>query len=109
MRAVRFVLILMLVGALLLYINRLRSGLLDRLAVLALGLVGIVIVAAPDRTTKIANVVDVVRGADLFFYPAIVGIPFAEIVLYCKSRDPESSTTALVRTIALERAQAAEE
>jgi hypothetical protein len=106
MRPVQFVLIVMLLGVVLLYFNRLRSGLLDRVVVLAFGLLGVVMVAAPDWTTKVANLVGVGRGADLFFYLAILGFSFAGLVLYSKIRDLESSITQLVRTIAVERANA---
>ncbi len=105
MRPVQFVLILMLIGVVMLYFSRLRSGLLDRVVVLAIGLLGITMVVVPDFTTKVANLVGVGRGADLFFYLAIVGFSFAGLVLYSKIRDLEASITQLVRTIALDRAQ----
>jgi hypothetical protein len=105
MRPVQFVLILMLIGVLLLYFSRLRSGLLDRLVVLAFGILGMAMVAAPDWTSKVANLVGVGRGVDLFFYLAIVGISFAGLVIYSKIRDLEMHLTQLVRTIALERAE----
>lgn len=105
MRPVQFVLIVLLMGVLLLYFSRLRSGLLDRVVVLAFGLLGMVMVAAPDWTTKTANLVGVGRGADLFFYLAIVGFSFAGLVLYSKIRDLEASITQLIRTLAIERAE----
>lgn len=105
MRPVQFVLIVMLIGVLVLYFRRLRSGLLDRLVVLAFGMLGIAMVVAPDWTTKAANLVGVGRGADMFFYLAIVGFSFAGLILYSKIRDLEASITQLVRTIAIERAQ----
>jgi hypothetical protein len=95
----------MVAGVLILYFNRLRSGLLDRLVVLVMGLLGIAMVAAPDWTTKLANLIGVGRGADLFFYLAIVGFSFAGLVLYSKIRDLESSITKLVRVLAIERAE----
>jgi hypothetical protein len=95
----------MLLGILLLYFNRLRSGLLDRIVVLAFGLLGIAMVVAPDWTNTVANFVGVGRGVDLFFYLAIVGFAFAVLVLYSKIRDLEQHLTQLVRTIAVERAQ----
>jgi hypothetical protein len=106
MRPVQFVLIVMLLGVLILYFSRLRSGLLDRVVVLALSLVGIAMVVAPDLTTKVANKVGVGRGVDLFFYLAIVGISFAGLVLYSKIRDLDASITQLARAIAAERAYA---
>lgn len=106
MRPVQFVLILMLIGVLVLYFNRLRSGVLDRLVVLVLGALGIVMVVAPDWTNAVAHAVGVGRGVDLFFYLAIVGFAFGLLILYSKIRELEASITQLVRTLALERAEA---
>jgi small membrane protein len=104
MRPVQFVLILMLLGVLMLYFSRLRSGLLDRVVVLAFGLLGITMVVVPDFTTTIANLVGVGRGADLFFYLAIVGMSFVGLVLYSKIRSLEETITQLARAFATERA-----
>jgi len=105
MRPVQFVLILMLIGVLLLYFSRLRSGLLDRIVVLVFGLLGIVMVGFPDWTNQAAYLVGVGRGADLFFYLAIVGFGFASLILYSKIRDLEHHLTQLARAIAVERGQ----
>lgn len=105
MRPVQFVLILLLLGVLLLYFSRLRSGLLDRVVVFLFGLLGIAMIAAPEWTSTIAHAVGVGRGVDLFFYLAIVGFAFSTLVLYSKIRDLETSLTRLVRTLATERAE----
>lgn len=105
MRPVQFVLILLLIGVLMLYFRRLRSGLLDRLVVLVLGLLGMAMVVAPEWTNAVAHAAGVGRGVDLFFYLAIVGFAFALLVVYSKIRDLESHITQLVRTLATERAE----
>jgi len=105
MRPVQFVLILLLIGVLLLYFSRLRSGLLDRLLVLVFGVLGLTMVVAPEWTNTVAHALGVGRGVDLFFYLAMVGFAFAILVLYSKMRDLETHLTNLVRTLALERAQ----
>ncbi len=109
MRPVQFVLMLMLIGVLLLYFSRLRSGLLDRIVVLFFGILGLTMVVAPDWTSTVANLVGVGRGVDLFFYLAILGFAFAGLILYSKIRDLEAHLTQLVRSVAVERAQHAGE
>ena len=104
MRPVQFVLILLLLGVLMLYFSRLRSGLLDRIVVLLFGLLGIAMVVAPDWTSSLAHLVGVGRGVDLFFYLAILGFAFAGLILYSKIRDMELQITRLVRMVAMERA-----
>lgn len=105
MRPVQFVLILMLIGVLVLYFNRLRSGILDRVVVLVLAALGIAMVVAPEWTNTVAHGVGVGRGVDLFFYLAIVGFAFALLIVYSKIRELEASITHLVRSLALERAE----
>ena len=104
MRPVQFVLILLLLGLLMLYFSRLRSGLLDRIVVLLFGVLGIAMVVVPDLTSGVAHLVGVGRGVDLFFYLAILGFAFAGLILYSKIRDLELQITKLVRIAAMDRA-----
>ena len=104
MRPVQFILMLIVLGMLLLYFSRLRSGVLDRLVILTFGILGIVMVAVPDITTKLANMVGVGRGSDLFTYLSLLGIAFTFMLLYSKIRDLEASLTSLTRTLAISRA-----
>ena len=104
MRPVQFILILMLITVVFLYFSRLRSGLVDRLAVLTFGAVGIIMAIFPDLTMKIAAMVGVGRGADLFIYLALVGLVFFCLVLYSKLRDVESSIAKVVREFAIDQA-----
>lgn len=105
MRPVQFILMLLVIGMLALYFSRLRSGVLDRVVVLAFGILGLVMVAVPDMTTRVANFVGVGRGADLFIYLALLGIGFACLLLYSKLRELEASITNLSRTVAIDRAR----
>ncbi len=109
MRPVQLILILLVLGLLVLYFSRLRSGLLDRIAVLTFGVLGIAMAAAPDWTTRVANLVGVGRGADLFIYLSLVGFAFVVLLLYSKLRGIQASLTDLARTIAIERAHAPDE
>ena len=105
MRPVQLILIVMLIGILFLYFNRLRSGLVDRIVVALFVFAGIILAAVPDVTMKIAAFVGVGRGADLFMYLALVGLGFFLLVLYSKLRDIESTISELARSVAIETAR----
>jgi len=106
MRPVQPILIVLLIGIVVVYFSRLRSGVLDRLVVLLFAMAGIVMAAVPDLTTRLAGLAGVGRGADLFMYFALLGFGFLGLVLYSKLRDLEASITELARSIAVERATA---
>ncbi|MCH7549788.1 MAG: DUF2304 domain-containing protein, partial [Candidatus Krumholzibacteriota bacterium] len=72
MRPVQLILIAMIIGVIYLYFSRLRSGILDRVAVLGFAIIGIVMAAFPDLTHKLAAAVGVGRGVDLFIYLSLV-------------------------------------
>ena len=97
MRPVQFILALLVGGMVLLYFSRLRSGVLDRVVVLAFAVLGLVMVAIPDATTRVANMVGVGRGSDLFVYLALLGFAFVSLLLYSKIRELEATITRLNR------------
>ena len=105
MRPVQLILIVMIIGVIFLYFNRLRSGLLDRATVLTFALIGIVMAAFPNLTTRIAQSVGVGRGADLFLYLALVGFAFFGLVLYSRLRDLDAEMTKLARSVAIQTAE----
>jgi hypothetical protein len=109
MRPVQFILIVLLLIVIYVYFSRLRSGLLDRLAVLLFAAVGIVMTVVPDLTTRIANLIGVGRGVDLFFYLSILGLAFMCLLLYSKIRDLESTITDLTRAVAIKKANPPDE
>jgi len=104
MRPVQFILIVLLGLGTYLYFSRLRSGLLDRLMVLLFAILGAVMTIAPDFTTRVANLVGVGRGVDLFFYLSILGLAFMCLLLYSRMRQLESSITELARALAVKKA-----
>jgi hypothetical protein len=104
MRPVQFILIVLLGFGTYLYFNRLRSGLLDRLMVLLFAILGAAMTIAPDFTTRVANLVGVGRGVDLFFYLSILGLAFMCLLLYSRIRQLESSITELARALAVKKA-----
>lgn len=104
MRAIQIILIVLLLLVIVLYFRRLRSGLVDRVVVFLFALAGMVMVAVPGVTIKLANLVGVGRGADLFMYLALVGLGFFSLVLYSKLRDLETTIAQLARSVAIQTA-----
>jgi len=105
MRPVQLILIVMLIMVIFLYFNRLRSGILDRVLVVAFAVAGMVMAALPDVTMKMAAAVGVGRGADLFMYLALVGFGFFGLVLFSKIRSLEGTITDLARSVAVNNAR----
>ena len=83
------------------YLSRLRRKAWDRLIVILFIVTGAVLVAAPDLSTDIAQMVGVGRGADLVLYLGIMGLSFVCLLLYAKLRQLETTLTELARSIAL--------
>jgi len=104
MRPVQFILIVLLGLGTYLYFSRLRSGLLDRVMVLLFAALGTLMAIVPDFTTRVANLVGVGRGVDLFFYLSILGLAFMCLLLYSRIRQLESSITELARALAIKKA-----
>jgi len=100
-RPIQLILIVLVISLLVLYFNRLRSGILDRVVILLFAVAGITMAAIPDVTMKLAELVGVGRGADLFMYLALIGIAFFGLVIYSKLRDLESTMADLARTVAV--------
>ena len=109
MRPVQFILIVLLALGTYLYFSRLRSGLLDRVMVLLFAVAGAAMTVVPDFTTKVANLVGVGRGVDLFFYLSILGLAFVCLLLYSRVRQLESSITELARALAIKKANTPDE
>ena len=106
MRPVQFILIVLLGLVTYFYFSRLRSGLLDRLIVLLFAALGVAMTIVPDFTTRVANLVGVGRGVDLFFYLSIIALAFMCLLLYSRMRRLESSITELTRALAIKEAAA---
>jgi len=104
MRAIQIILIVGLLTLVTMYFRRFQSRALDHLSVLGLGVAGAVMVAVPDWTTSLANLVGVGRGADLLSYFGLVSLAFICLLLYAKVRSLESQLTRLARAEAIEHA-----
>jgi len=100
---VKFILIPLVAGLVLLYFAKIRSQLLDSLVVLLIGGVGIALVISPDMANGLAHLVGVGRGADLLMYVSLIGILFLLILTYSRLRELEAHITHLARDIAIDR------
>lgn len=85
------------------YVYRLRSVLLERFIYLACALVGLVLVIAPDFSTRIANLLGIGRGADLLVYLFIIAGLFYAVSLRARIKRHEQMLTDLVRQMALQK------
>lgn len=106
MSPIQLILVPLLLLIAVLYFAHFRSGLLDRIIVLALGTAGTVMIMVPEWANSLANLVGVGRGADLVNYLGWVGITFVLFLLYSKLRVLESNLTELARGQAIEHARA---
>jgi hypothetical protein len=105
MKPVQPILVVLLLLILILYFSRLRSGMLDRLAVLFFAALGITMALVPGWTVWLAHRVGVDSGAHLFMYLSILGLGFFCLLLYSRLRSLQSAITDLVRTLAVDRAR----
>jgi small membrane protein len=103
------IIVILLVAGVAVYFRRLRSRLWDRSIVLALLAAALFFVLHPDSANRLAAVMGVGRGADLFFYVAIPGLGFANLLLFSRIRELEQQTTVLIRELAILRAERADE
>lgn len=93
-------------AALILYAfgQRRRSGPISY-GIIAVALAGVVLVAFPDLSTRVANAVGIGRGADLVFYVFML-IVFAAIAnLHLRLRAQNEVVTLLARELALATAR----
>jgi len=104
MKPIQPILLILIVIIAVVYFSRLRRKTWDRLIVIFFILTGAVLIAVPDLSTAIAQLVGVGRGADLLLYLGIVGLSFVCLLLYAKLRQMETTLTELVRLVALQNA-----
>ena len=104
MKPIQPILLILIVIIAIVYFSRLRRKTWDRLIVIFFILTGAVLIAVPDLSTAIAQLVGVGRGADLLLYLGIVGLSFVCLLLYAKLRQLETTLTELVRLVALQNA-----
>ena len=87
------------------YFWKLRSSSLDRVIVLTIAAFGMLLVAFPTLSIRLANRVGVGRGADLVTYLGLLGLGFFALVLYSRLKGIEERLTELVRLVAIKEAR----
>jgi len=105
MTPIQFLLILFSVLIVLLYFQRLRSRLLDRLVFFLLAVIAVVMVGRPDWANAAAHFLGVGRGADLVTYLGISGLAFLWLGLYTRQREMDVCLTELARRMAILQAE----
>lgn len=105
MTLIQLILFLLLSLLIIVYFARFRSRLLDRIAVLSMGMVGFTLVAKPDWSTVVAQFLGVGRGADLVTYLGLLGLAFLLLLSHAELRALDVRVTDLVRSLAMEQAR----
>ena len=85
--------------------RKFRNSILDIILFFSFLLLGIVFIALPDITTRIAKFLGVGRGADLIFYLAILFFAFVCLKLYERIRKLEQMLHKAVRERAMEEGE----
>jgi hypothetical protein len=96
------ILFVVVLAFLVIYIFLLRTVHTDRFVYLALALVGILFVLAPDLSTDIAHTLGIGRGVDLIVYTFILAGLFYSVTITSELKRLNRQMTALVRQIALD-------
>lgn len=104
MTGIQIILIAGVATIFLYYTFRLRSALIDMLALSVFLIVAIFFILVPDYTTTIAHKLGVGRGADMLFYCCILLFLFTILKLFAHIRRLERTLTELVRKQALSNA-----
>lgn len=101
MTLIQIFLITLCVALLLLYFSRFRSLLLDRVAAVLLCGGAIIMVIAPELSTRIANFVGVGRGVDLVMYLSITAGTFIFLLAWSKLNTIQRVQTEIIRELAI--------
>jgi len=97
MKLIQKILVFGLLGSLAIYLKIFRSSFLDRFLGLILfsGILGCILF--PTITQKLAEVVGVGRGVDLFFYISGIAVLFVLLLMYSRIYKLEQLVTKLIR------------
>jgi hypothetical protein len=105
MTPIQIVLILAVLAIAVLYFNRLRTRLWDRVIFFVVALLGVVMVARPDWANAVAHYFGVGRGADLLVYLGFSGLVFLWLGMYSRQREMDVRLTELARRLAIIQAE----
>ena len=82
-----------------------RNSVLDIILIFLILVTGLVFVAFPALTNRIAHAIGVGRGADMIFYLSIVFFSFILLKLYARLRKLEEVINTLVRENSISNAK----
>lgn len=105
MTLIQILLVFGFIAIVLIYFQRLRSRLLDRVLFFVLIILAIAMVLRPDWANDLAHYFGVGRGADLVTYLGISGLAFLWLGLYTRQREMDVRLTELARKLAIKQAQ----
>ena len=98
----KLLLIFLLFATLIFYFTKMKSERSNRIIFILLILIGVIFVAYPEITNRIAHLIGISRGADLIFYLSIIFFFFAVLLLYAKNKELERKLNELVKNDAIE-------
>ena len=104
MKLIQFVLIPVFLVAILIYIRRFRTALLDRLIAILLGMTAILLISKPEWTVVLAREFGVGNGTDLMEYLSITALGFFCLMLWAKLQDINTRLTQIIRMQAIQNA-----
>jgi hypothetical protein len=104
MTIIQVILFIAVFALLLLYFKLFKNRILQRIFFLIVFLSGIIAVALPNVTNKLAKLVGVGRGADLLLYLMVIIFYFAFILVYRKVEEIRERQTEIIRYITLQNA-----
>lgn len=84
--------------------RKLRSSYVDAILIFLFIAAGLIVVFAPDLSTKVAHFLGVGRGADLIFYISILFFAFLIMKLYARTRRLEQMLTKFIRDESIKNA-----
>lgn len=102
MTPIQIILIVSCLACFVFYIRFAKSIIVDRIVAIVMLSGSVSAIIFHEYTTKIANLLGVGRGVDLFFYIFIVSVAFTFIVMFRRISQLEHDLSKLVREQALQ-------
>jgi hypothetical protein len=87
------------------YVFRVRSIVSDRVVFLVFAMGGMILILKPDLSTRIANFIQIGRGADLLLYVFILFSLFNYVGITSELKTTERRITEIVRQMAISEAR----
>lgn len=105
MRIIQYFLVILFALMVIVYFQRWRNRLRDRLLLLLFAASGSLVVLFPEVSSTLATLTGVGRGVDFVIYLSMAGLSFFCFLLYAQLREMDRRFTELTRIIALKTTQ----